>query len=301
MGQLVSIFAFCQILHIFDPISAFLINIQRRANENKMMSLNVFLTGKKLESPKVSKKTKDEPSVEPSFKVLALLMQYSLSRFIKQQDIILVAMLPLCHSGKIPLADGSCNMHLFLLCISSSFSPSQLFLHLSHFGFLHMCLSVSVQLVCTSLEHLRDLISKTEDELDELESTKKRLVSIFQRSINRCIHCGLPVKGGLYRTTLEVTSEFCFVCFLMEKVLTFFLSSFHLSVVIELLCVFLLTWQGQWYLRREAVKDLHITLIRLLNELLPWEPKLVKAYQRNRYNSHWFTMCFTPNSNSVQL
>uniref|UniRef100_A0A3Q1ER12 Bromo domain-containing protein n=1 Tax=Acanthochromis polyacanthus TaxID=80966 RepID=A0A3Q1ER12_9TELE len=71
-----------------------------------------------------------------------------------------------------------------------------------------------MQLVCTSLEELRELISKTEDELDDLESTKKRL--------------------------------------------------------------------GRWYYRREAVKDLHSTLIRLLNELSPWEPKLVKAYQRNR-------------------
>ncbi|XP_034752579.1 uncharacterized protein KIAA2026 isoform X1 [Etheostoma cragini] len=70
------------------------------------------------------------------------------------------------------------------------------------------------KLVCTSLEDLRELISKTEDELDDLESTKKRL--------------------------------------------------------------------GRWYYRREAVKDLHSTLIRLLNELSPWEPKLVKAYQRNR-------------------
>ncbi|CAJ1070213.1 LOW QUALITY PROTEIN: uncharacterized protein KIAA2026 [Xyrichtys novacula] len=72
----------------------------------------------------------------------------------------------------------------------------------------------SFKLVCTSLEELRELISKTEDELDELESTKKRL--------------------------------------------------------------------GRWYYKREAVKDLHSTLIRLLNELSPWEPKLVKAYQRNR-------------------
>uniref|UniRef100_A0A3Q3FVS8 Bromo domain-containing protein n=1 Tax=Labrus bergylta TaxID=56723 RepID=A0A3Q3FVS8_9LABR len=72
-------------------------------------------------------------------------------------------------------------------------------------------------LVCTSLEELRELISRTEDELDDLESTKKRL--------------------------------------------------------------------GRWYYRREAVKDLHSTLIRLLNELSPWEPKLVKAYQRNRYSS----------------
>uniref|UniRef100_A0A8D3DS68 Bromo domain-containing protein n=1 Tax=Scophthalmus maximus TaxID=52904 RepID=A0A8D3DS68_SCOMX len=69
-------------------------------------------------------------------------------------------------------------------------------------------------LVCTSLEELRVLISKTEDELDDLESSKKRL--------------------------------------------------------------------DRWYYRREAVKDLHSTLIRLLNELSPWEPKLVKAYQRNR-------------------
>lgn len=42
--------------------------------------------------------------------------------------------------------------------------------------------------------------------------------------------------------------------------------------------------QGRWYYRREAVKDLHSTLIRLLNELTPWEPKLVKAFQRNRYD-----------------
>ncbi|XP_030623805.1 uncharacterized protein KIAA2026 [Chanos chanos] len=70
------------------------------------------------------------------------------------------------------------------------------------------------KLVCSSLEELRDLISKTEDELDELESTKKR--------------------------------------------------------------------SGRWYYKREAVKELHITLIRLLNELTPWEPKLVKAFQRNR-------------------
>ncbi|XP_010891140.2 uncharacterized protein KIAA2026 isoform X2 [Esox lucius] len=73
------------------------------------------------------------------------------------------------------------------------------------------------RLVCSSLEELRELINKTEDELDELESTKKRSVS-----------------------------------------------------------------KGKWYVRREAVKDLHITLIRLLNELSPWEPKLVKAFHRNR-------------------
>ncbi|XP_076613511.1 putative bromodomain-containing protein 10 [Chaetodon auriga] len=72
----------------------------------------------------------------------------------------------------------------------------------------------SFKLVCTSLEDLRELISKTEDELDDLESTRKRL--------------------------------------------------------------------GRWYYRREAVKDLHSTLIRLLNELSPWEPKLAKAFQRNR-------------------
>ncbi|XP_061703661.1 uncharacterized protein KIAA2026 isoform X2 [Syngnathoides biaculeatus] len=72
----------------------------------------------------------------------------------------------------------------------------------------------SFKLVCTSLQELRDLISKTEDELDELESTKKKL--------------------------------------------------------------------DRWYSRKEAVKDLHSTLIRLLNELSPWEPKLFKAYHRNR-------------------
>ncbi|XP_073873623.1 uncharacterized bromodomain-containing protein 10 isoform X8 [Macaca fascicularis] len=40
--------------------------------------------------------------------------------------------------------------------------------------------------------------------------------------------------------------------------------------------------EGKWYHRRQAVKELHSTLIRLLNELLPWEPKLMKAFQRNR-------------------
>lgn len=40
--------------------------------------------------------------------------------------------------------------------------------------------------------------------------------------------------------------------------------------------------KGRWYHRKQAVKELHGTLIRLLNELLPWEPKLMKAFQRNR-------------------
>ncbi|XP_014852063.1 PREDICTED: uncharacterized protein KIAA2026 homolog [Poecilia mexicana] len=75
-------------------------------------------------------------------------------------------------------------------------------------------LAPTFKLVCSNLDELRELISKTEDELDELESMKKR--------------------------------------------------------------------PGRWYYRKEAVKELHSTLIRLLNELLPWEPKLVKAYQRNR-------------------
>uniref|UniRef100_A0A3P9IZ77 Bromo domain-containing protein n=1 Tax=Oryzias latipes TaxID=8090 RepID=A0A3P9IZ77_ORYLA len=80
-----------------------------------------------------------------------------------------------------------------------------------------------VSLVCTNLGELRELISKIEDELDDMESTKKRL--------------------------------------------------------------------GRWFNRREAVKDLHSTLIRLLNELTPWEPKLVKAYHRNRFDIQLFYKC----------
>lgn len=72
----------------------------------------------------------------------------------------------------------------------------------------------SFKLICTNLDDLRGLINKTEDELDDLESTKKRL--------------------------------------------------------------------DRWYYRKESVKELHSTFIRLLNELSPWEPKLIKAYQRNR-------------------
>ncbi|XP_041042292.1 uncharacterized protein KIAA2026-like isoform X1 [Carcharodon carcharias] len=70
------------------------------------------------------------------------------------------------------------------------------------------------QLICTSLDELRELIAKMEGELKELESNKKK----------------------------------------SEK----------------------------WFYRRQALKDLHGTLGRLLNELLPWEQKLIKAYQRNR-------------------
>ncbi|KAG9486723.1 hypothetical protein GDO78_006872 [Eleutherodactylus coqui] len=39
---------------------------------------------------------------------------------------------------------------------------------------------------------------------------------------------------------------------------------------------------GKRHFRRQGVKELHSTLTRLLNELLPWEPKLLKAFQKNR-------------------
>ncbi|GCB71989.1 hypothetical protein scyTo_0008993 [Scyliorhinus torazame] len=70
------------------------------------------------------------------------------------------------------------------------------------------------QLICTSLDELRELIARMEGELKELENNKKK----------------------------------------SEK----------------------------WFFRRQALKDLHGTLGRLLNELLPWEQKLIKAFQRNR-------------------
>ncbi|KAM6391378.1 putative bromodomain-containing protein 10 [Rhynochetos jubatus] len=70
------------------------------------------------------------------------------------------------------------------------------------------------QLICTNLDELRELITKIENELKDLEDIKKK--------------------------------------------------------------------SGRWYHRKQAVKELHSTLIRLLNELLPWEPKLMKAFQRNR-------------------
>ncbi|XP_067278915.1 uncharacterized bromodomain-containing protein 10-like [Pseudorasbora parva] len=72
----------------------------------------------------------------------------------------------------------------------------------------------SFQLICSSLDDLRVLIRKTEDQLKELNGGKPR----SERRPNK----------------------------------------------------------------RAVVKELHITLIRLLNELLPWEPKLAKAFQRNR-------------------
>lgn len=45
--------------------------------------------------------------------------------------------------------------------------------------------------MCTSLEELRELISKTEDELDDLESTTKRLVSVNHRSVKQTYSHGL--------------------------------------------------------------------------------------------------------------
>ncbi|XP_062867978.1 uncharacterized protein KIAA2026-like [Trichomycterus rosablanca] len=79
---------------------------------------------------------------------------------------------------------------------------------------LRLPVEPTFRLVCTSVDELRTLISKTEDELDELASIKKRC--------------------------------------------------------------------GRWSVKQDAVTELHLTLIRLLNELLPWEPKLLKAFQRNR-------------------
>uniref|UniRef100_H3AUF5 Bromodomain containing 10 n=1 Tax=Latimeria chalumnae TaxID=7897 RepID=H3AUF5_LATCH len=72
----------------------------------------------------------------------------------------------------------------------------------------------SFKLICTNLDDLRELITKTEEELKELDSSRKK--------------------------------------------------------------------SAKWYYRRQAVKELHCTLMRLLNELLPWEPKLIKAFQKNR-------------------
>lgn len=61
-------------------------------------------------------------------------------------------------------------------------------------------------MVCTSLEELRELISKTEDELDELESTKKRLVGDDHNSVERIYsHAPEPsVVGGLYNVATHI-------------------------------------------------------------------------------------------------
>ncbi|KAI4880640.1 hypothetical protein NFI96_018159 [Prochilodus magdalenae] len=107
------------------------------------------------------------------------------------------------------------------------------------------------KLVCSSLDELRDLISKTEDELDELESTKKRCVS----------PCVLITNQSGAGVVYLYGQNHCW----------------HLFNVL-----LAGTFQGRWYVKRESVKELHITLIRLLNELLPWEPKLLKAFHRNR-------------------
>ncbi|KAG8523692.1 hypothetical protein J0S82_011906, partial [Galemys pyrenaicus] len=112
-------------------------------------------------------------------------------------------------------------------------------------------------LICTNLDELRELITKIENELKDLENSRKK--SVFNvPSISRLpapSPCSTAARVMLvlsYTSQNTATEWSCLVC------------------------------KGKWYHRRQAVRELHSTLIRLLNELLPWEPKLMKAFQRNR-------------------
>ncbi|XP_074923469.1 putative bromodomain-containing protein 10 isoform X3 [Chelonoidis abingdonii] len=101
------------------------------------------------------------------------------------------------------------------------------------------------QLICTNLDELRELITKIENELKDLENIRKKSLEECDLYISDVPSSGLDLGPSFQHP---------------EKV--------NIS--------------GRWYHRKQAVKELHCTLVRLLNELLPWEPKLMKAFQRNR-------------------
>ncbi|KAL8203182.1 UNVERIFIED_CONTAM: hypothetical protein K2H54_044193 [Gekko kuhli] len=120
------------------------------------------------------------------------------------------------------------------------------------------------QLICTNLDELRDLIRKIENELKDVENIKKKSLKLSLTSV------------AFTNANPELT-------IIVLALITNSTSTSKPPSFLTLKPYYQREWQkGRWYHRKQAVKELHCTLIRLLNELLPWEPKLMKAFQRNR-------------------
>ncbi|PKU41255.1 hypothetical protein llap_8444 [Limosa lapponica baueri] len=127
------------------------------------------------------------------------------------------------------------------------------------------------QLICTNLDELRELITKIENELKDLEDIKKK--SCRWIGVTSC-------KSDWYLMSKAAADHQLPLCVTSLENARLVMSHIPQNPAAE--------WsrrikgKGRWYHRKQAVKELHGTLIRLLNELLPWEPKLMKAFQRNR-------------------
>ncbi|XP_035749421.1 uncharacterized protein KIAA2026 homolog [Egretta garzetta] len=141
------------------------------------------------------------------------------------------------------------------------------------------------QLICTNLDELRELITKIENELKDLEDIKKKSDTILEYvkgipSPELGSTGGSNEKAELYLMSKAAADHQLPLCVTSLENARLVMSHIPQNPAAE--------WSRpikgkvRWYHRKQAVKELHGTLIRLLNELLPWEPKLMKAFQRNR-------------------
>ncbi|XP_075267637.1 putative bromodomain-containing protein 10 isoform X2 [Opisthocomus hoazin] len=141
------------------------------------------------------------------------------------------------------------------------------------------------QLICTNLDELRELITKIEKELKDLEDIKKKSETILEYvkgipSPELGSTGGCNERAELYLMSKAAADHQLPLCVTSLENARLVMSHIPQNPAAE--------WsrpikgKGRWYHRKQAVKELHGTLIRLLNELLPWEPKLMKAFQRNR-------------------
>uniref|UniRef100_A0A8C7T3W0 Bromodomain containing 10 n=1 Tax=Oncorhynchus mykiss TaxID=8022 RepID=A0A8C7T3W0_ONCMY len=130
----------------------------------------------------------------------------------------------------------------------------------------------------------------TEDNMDRIRAKKKKRkkkrevrAAGGQRRPDRTRLCkAKAAKSTLQRAATNIKKKDKRKKRKMGGIRTTVVNAFKHGVCLFLTSCVLMVLQERWYFRREAVKDLHITLIRLLNELSPWEPKLVKAFHRNR-------------------
>uniref|UniRef100_A0A8C8G938 Bromo domain-containing protein n=1 Tax=Oncorhynchus tshawytscha TaxID=74940 RepID=A0A8C8G938_ONCTS len=130
----------------------------------------------------------------------------------------------------------------------------------------------------------------TEDNMDRIRAKKKKRekkrevrAAGGQRRPDRTRLCkAKAAKSTLQRAATNIKKKDKRKKRKMGGIRTTVVNAFKHWVCLVLTSCVLMVLQERWYFRREAVKDLHITLIRLLNELSPWEPKLVKAFHRNR-------------------
>ncbi|KAG8595581.1 hypothetical protein GDO81_001562 [Engystomops pustulosus] len=98
------------------------------------------------------------------------------------------------------------------------------------------------------------------------------------KSGNKSVSKKMVIKKSKKSAVLPASPEFQLVCTNLDE-----LRELIKKIDGELKCMENYKKKsGKWHFRRQSVKELHSTLTRLLKELLPWEPKLQKAFQKNR-------------------